>query len=536
MIRSFLTKRILFYLFTILLPLLPAKLAISQNQSGRYGDLGNGNYQNPILPADFSDPDITSVGADYYAISSTFQYSPGVVILHSTDLVNWKIVGHVVQDLTTISPEMNWNRMNRTGSGIWAGSIRYNKGQFRIYFGTPDEGYFMSSASHPEGPWSPVTPILKEAGWDDPCSFQDIDGQEYLIGTRYSPDPMDGVRYKIHLFKLTADGKSLEPGFDRVIHQSRGSEANKLYRISGMYYHYFSEIRPEGRVAMMGRSHSITGPYEYHQLIHVNPKVDREPNQGGFVQSPDGKWWFLTHQGTGAWEGRALCLLPVTWQDGWPIIGTPGMDGIGSMIWQNRKPIPTTQANPHFFEDDFSRARLNPEWEWHYQPRADKWTFVDPGGLRLSAFQPRVLGNLLKAGNMLTCRTLNTGGGIVTVKLDVTRMASGQVAGLSHYGGEYGWLGVEQSHDQRHITYSANGKETSGPLVSVKYIWLRSILSPDGETTWAYSFDGRIFTAFGERYKFEWKHYRGDRIGIFTYNNDSDTGSIDVNWFRYDYD
>jgi beta-xylosidase len=460
-----------------------------------------------------------------------------MVVLHSKDLVNWKTAGHVVSNLTRISPEMNWDRMNRTGTGIWAGSIRFHAGRFWAYFGTPDEGYFMSTATSATGPWEPVSQVLKSPGWDDPCVFWDDDGQGYLVGTRYAEDPQDGIPYKVHLFKLTADGKALEPGFDAVIHQSTGSEANKLYKWNGLYYHYFSEVKPEGRVAMMGRSRRIAGPYEYSQLNHVNPEVDREPNQGGFVQTEKGDWWFLTHQGTGAWEGRAMCLLPVTWINGWPIIGKAGPDGIGSMVWKARKPVSGFSAAPRHFLDGFTGGRLGPAWEWNYQPRDERWSLTArPGWLRLAAFRPLEPGNLLKAGNTLTQRVVNAGGGAVTVKLDVARMADGQAAGLCHYGAAYGWLGVVQTGGMRRIAYSANGRQIAGPALRGANVWLRSIVSSAGDTAWAFSLDGKSFTPFGQRYAFEWAHYRGDRVGIFTYNDQADAGWVDVDWFRYDFE
>ena len=213
-----------------------------------WGDQGDGTYENPVFPSDYSDLDCIRVGADYYAISSTFQFSPGMVILHSRDLVNWTIQGHAVSDLTQISPELNWNRMNRYGKGIWAGSIRNHAGRFWIYFGTPDEGYFMTTANEINGPWEPLHALLPEAGWDDCCPFWDDDGQGWLVGSNFR----DG--YKTHLWKLTVDGRDIVRDSDRVIYQSRGSEANKLYKFNGLYYHFFSEVQSAGRVIMMQRA------------------------------------------------------------------------------------------------------------------------------------------------------------------------------------------------------------------------------------------------------------------------------------------
>ncbi|MBC7784902.1 MAG: glycoside hydrolase 43 family protein, partial [Burkholderiales bacterium] len=257
-----------------------------------WGDQGDGTYVNPIFPSDYSDLDCIRVGDDYYAISSTFQFSPGVVILHSKDLVTWKTIGHAVTDLTPIAPELNWDQMNRYGRGVWAGAIRHHAGRFWIYFGTPDEGFFMTSAKDPAGPWEPLHALWRVKGWDDPCPFWDDDGQGYFICSNFSGG------YAIHLFKLSADGKSLEPGFDKTLYQSKGSEANKLYKINGLYYHYFSEVHSEGRVVMMRRSKSLDGPWEMKQLNHVNKRLDKEPNQGGIVQAPSGDWWFVSHQGT----------------------------------------------------------------------------------------------------------------------------------------------------------------------------------------------------------------------------------------------
>ena len=147
--------------------------------------------------------------------------------------------------------------------------------------------------------------VLGEAGWDDPCPFWDDDGRAYLVTTHFKTEVSNGKSYNIHLFRMTADGEHLTAGSDRIIHQSKGSEANKLYKIDGVYYHYYSEIKAEGRVPIMERARSLSGPWEQRQLMHVQPTVDKEPNQGGLVELLSGKWQFVSHQGTGDWEGRA---------------------------------------------------------------------------------------------------------------------------------------------------------------------------------------------------------------------------------------
>jgi beta-xylosidase len=495
-----------------------------------WGDQGDGSYLNPVIPSDYSDIDCIRVGADYYAISSTFQFSPGVVILHSKDLVNWNILGHVISDLNQIGPELNWDKMSRYGKGVWAGAIRFHDNKFWVYFGTPNEGYFMSTAKDPAGPWEPLHSVLKAAGWDDCCPFWDDDGQGYLVGSNFS----DG--YKIHLFKLTADGRDIVPESDQVIHQSKGSEANKLYKINGLYYHFFSENKSEGRVVMMERAKNIAGPYtEIKQLTHAD-KAAMEPNQGGLVQTEKGDWYFFTHHGTGAWEGRCDSLLPVTWIDGWPIIGAVGADGIGSMVWSGKIPVANTAIVTPQTDDEFNETSLPPQWEWNYQPRAEKWSLTErPGFLRLHAFKPLKTGDLMTAGNTLTQRVLRTKNNVVTIALDLSGMADGQVAGLCHFAKDNSTLGVRQTGMTLALEFTNNKKITPGPAITSKKIWLRSTWGLDGKSQYSYSVDGTTFTPFGDPYQLTWGNYRGDRIGIYTYNDQGETGYVDVDWFHYTY-
>ncbi len=495
-----------------------------------WGDQGNGTYRNPVLPSDYSDLDCIRVGSDYYAISSTFQYSPGMVILHSKDLVNWTILSHAVADLTQIGPELNWDRMNRYGKGIWAGAIRYHDQRFWIYFGTADEGYFMTTAANPAGPWEPLHPVLAGPGWDDCCPFWDDDGQGYLVGTNFR----DG--YKIYLWKLTADGREIVPDSGKVIYQSRGSEANKLYKVNGIYYHLFSEVKPEGRAVMMQRASNINGPYSDPRQLNHAEKQFKEPNQGGLVQTEKGDWYWFTHHGTGDWAGRIASLLPVTWVDGWPILGTVGPDGIGTMAWSGRKPVDGTPIATPQTNDEFVSTTLAPQWEWNYQPRAEKWSLTErPGWLRLHAFAPLQKDALLKAGNTLTQRCLQTTANEVVVKFDLSGMADGQKAGLCHYARTYSFLGAAQDGATRHIEFNDNGHITRGPEVTGKLLWVKSTWGADGKSQYAYSEDGETFTPCGDNYQLTWGNYRGDRLGIFSFNNKGESGYVDVDFFHHTY-
>jgi beta-xylosidase len=498
----------------------------------RWGDQGDGTYLNPVLPSDYSDIDCIRVGSDYYAISSTFQYSPGVVILHSKDLVNWRILSHVVTDLTQIGPELNWDRMNRAGKGVWAGAIRHHAGKFWVYFGTPDEGYFMSTARDPAGPWEPLHQVMKSGGWDDCCPFWDDDGQGYFVGTHYREG------YKTFLFKLTPDGRDLVKGSEILINEGARREASKLFKIGDTYYHFFSEWKEGiGRYVMMQRAKKITGPYtEVKQLSHASRDA-MEPNQGGIVQTEAGDWYFFTHHGTGRWEGRCASLLPVTWIDGWPILGTVGADGIGRMAWSGKKPVAGTPIVTPQTSDDFSATQLPPQWEWNYQPRAEKWSLTErPGFLRLHAFKPLRPDDFTGAGNTLTQRCFRTAENVVTLALDLSGMADGQVAGLSHFSKTHSTLRIRCDGDARTLEFTENKKVTTGPTISGGKIWLRSTWGLDGVSRYAYSTDGTTFTPFGEPYQLSWGHYRGDRLGIFTYNDKGEAGYLDVDSFDYTYD
>ncbi len=509
--------------------------AADQSQKWGYwpmwGDQGDGTYRNPVLPSDYSDIDCIRVGSDYYAISSTFQFSPGMVILHSKDLVNWSILGHVITDVTQIGPELNWDKMNRYGRAVWAGAIRYHDKKFWVFFGTPDEGYFMSTAKNPAGPWEPLHQVLKDSGWDDCCPFWDDDGQGYLVGTYFRDN------YTTYLFKLTPDGRDIIKETGLIINKGSRREANKLYKINGIYYHFFSEHKPDiGRYIMMQRSKNIFGPYsEVKQLKHVDRQF-MEPNQGGIVQTEQGEWYFFTHHGTGSWEGRCNSLLPVTWINGWPIIGKVGDDGIGNMVWSGKKPVQGMPIMTPQADDEFEDTSLPPQWEWNYQPRADKWSLTERlGWLRLHAFKPLQFDELLKAGNTLTQRCFRTSSNEVIIKLDLSGMADGQKAGLCHFAKTPSTLGVSQQGATRTLEYKSNGKITPGTVITGNNLWLKSTWGLDGNSQYAYSMDGISYTNFGDLYQLTWGNYRGDRIGIYSYNNKADEGYVDVDFFHYTY-
>ena len=517
--------------------LLAWSVSLSAQEWGRWnvwGDTHDGYYQNPVLPADFSDIDCIEHDGVYYMISSTFQYQPGMIIMKSTDMVNWEVAGYAVKDIRQISPAMNYDVMDRYGRGIWAGAIRWHRGRFYVYFGTPDEGYFMTSAERVEGPWDDLTKMSIGDGWDDPCPFIDDYGNGYLVATCFKDN------YKTYVFSLTRNLKDIVPDSRRLIHQGAGREANKLYKRDGWYYHLFSEVNHEGRRLMIQRSRVPSGPYEGVRPMSEVQRNFHEPNQGGFLFDQAGNCFFLTHHGDGDWSGRIASLLPVTWKDGWPIIGQPNANGIGEMVWRYPVPVVAKQKSDRKAVERTSRRtqfwqkRTNQQhdascdaWEWNYYPRTDMESVSYQGGrmrLKLKAFKPLEPDNLLKVGNILTTRSWRIPQSRVTVRLDISGMADGQRAGICHFSSDWSMFGVEQTGKERYLFFHKNG-ETSHRLLTLRghgsrAIYLRSEWGLDGMSHYFYSYDGiRFLPTEGTDYQLRWGYYRGDRLGMFTYNN-----------------
>ena len=511
-----------------------------------------GMYRNPIVPADYSDLDCIRVGDDYYAISSTMQFSPGMTILHSRDLVNWEMAGHAVSDLSEISGALTWKEMDRYGRGVWAGTLRYHKGRFYVFFGTPDEGYFMTSAARAEGPWEPLTPLLTEAGWDDCTAIWDKRGKGYFVGTCFK----DG--YKTYIFDMAADGKSINRNSARLINEGNGREANKLIYHKGYYYLVFSEHKNGiGRYVMAKRDKKLTGPFKEEKQLLLPCREANEPNQGGIIEGKDGQWYFLTHHGSGDWSGRVMSLLPVQWIDGWPMIGSlpseedggRGSGQPGSMVWQGKMPVKVKSEERRLKNetlrmqqsDDFDAAELGPQWQWNYEPRKEMFSLSErPGWLRLKAFMPLKPGVFLKAGNTLTQRSFRTPHNEVIVKLDISHTADGLHAGLVHFASQSASLGIVNRQGQNYLEFTRNDASTGsaqnarrqGIAIPSSCLWLKSSWGLDGKSTFYYSFDGHDFIEFGQ-YQLSWGYYRGDRIGIYCYNDLSENGFIDVDYLNY---
>ncbi len=505
-----------------------------------WGDQGDGTYKNPVLKTDYSDPDITRVGKDFYLIGSAFSFV-GMQILQSQDLVNWKIIGQIYPSLS-MSPK--YDQMNGYSQGTWAPSIRYHNGEFYVYVCTPHDGLYMWHTKNPAGLWSDTVTVKAIARWEDPCPFWDDDGQAYLVHSLYGAGPLI-------LHKMSADGTTLlDDG--KEIYRGNVAEGPKLFKRNGYYY----ISHPEGGVDTGGqvvlRSKNIDGPYEAKQVLD-----NSQPHQGGIVELDSGEGWFIGFKSDG-WLGRVDYLEPVVWEkDDWPTFG----DG-GKNVDQMKKPNVGLNLPPSHPEvnDEFDKPVLDPVWQWNHNPVNENWSLTEaPGFLRLKAL-PAVAtrpGNIMRSARNTLTQQLWDDFGVIDVKLSTAKLADGQRAGITFESGEnFGWIGVEQADGKRHITAemgsagparfgeaggngaSAAMPDFSGPEVA-DAIHLRATYEPTGNSNrnaaghFSFSLDGKTFTPVPGNATLSFSDWKGARIGLFTYGPNS--GDADFDYFHYRY-
>ena len=335
-----------------------------------------------------------------------------------------------------------------------------------------------------------------------------------------------------------------------VTHPYRTSEANKMFKRNGYYYFFFSEVRPvdgfEPRIPVLLRSKSIYGPYKLKEILHSQGYVkDFEPNQGSLVDTPDGKdWYFITHHGTGHFSGRFLSVLPMKWINDWPEISDDSdHDGVGEMVWEEKKPNLISPDIKMQTSDEFSSVKLGVQWQWNQQPRADKWSLTEnPGFLRLYAFKPLEEMNFFTAGNTIGQRYYRCENSVATIKLEISGMANGQDAGICQYDGgkRFSSLGIGMDYDDKKLIYKVkedqkNVSESVGIVIpkKVKTVYIQVKADFNGVCNFEYSFDNKKYTAFGGSSQLNWAWFRGTRFGIYNYNSLQEAGFVDVDWFRY---
>ena len=470
-----------------------------------WGDQGDGTYRNPVLNADYSDPDVIRVGDDFWLVASDFHFV-GVQVLHSRDLVNWELAGQVFPRLAM---HAKYDEMNGYAQGTWAPTIRHHDGTFYVYVCTPYDGLFMWQAKDPRGPWSETVTVKAVSGWEDPAPFWDDDGKAYLVHSVLGAGPLI-------LHRMSPDGRTLlDEG--KEIYRGKVAEGPKLFKRKGWYYISL----PEGGVDRGGqtvlRSRTIEGPYERRVVL-----PDGSPHQGGIVELANGEGWFLGFKSTGH-LGRVVHLQPVQWgDDDWPVFGDAGRP---VARWKKPAVARPQPAGRPAASDEFDGKALGLQWQWNHNPVPEAWSLsARPGWLRLKA---RPASDLTRARNTLT-QKLWDDAGVVDVALDTRGMADGQRAGFTFLSGSaFGWVGVAMQGGVRRIAWDGG----EGPALTGDAVWLRGRYVGDAARL-EYSLDGRSYTDTGAAFTLKFAHWKGARVGLFCYGR---RGSVDVDSVRYRY-
>lgn len=534
------------FAFTFLVFLISTSGVHSQDSISRVWtpDNGDGTYTNPILHADYSDPDAIRVGDDYYMISSSFEDVSGLPILHSKDLVNWQLVGHA---LPRLLPENHFSTP-RHGEGVWAPSIRYHEGEFYIYYPDPDFGIYLTKANDPAGPWS--TPILVQSGKGliDPCPLWDDDGKVYLVhafaGSRA------GIKSILVVKQLSADGTQV---IDNGVIVYDGHEIDptvegpKFYKRNGYYYIFAPAggVREGWQIVL--RSKNIYGPYERKLVMHQGGTAVNGPHQGAWVTTQKGEDWFLHFQDKGAY-GRVVHLQPMTWKNNWPVIGTDADgDGTGEPVMTYKKPNvgrSYPKATPSE-SDEFNGTKLGLQWQWMANPKPGSF-FLNPskGSLRLYGQMLPPDDNIWTGGQVLQ-QKFPAEAFTVTIKMSFhpNPKLQNERAGLVIMGMSYVGLALKSTADGQQLVYlqaidaQKGGAETEQMIASVeegKPFYLRVQVSAGAQCRFSYSVDGKNFKQAGEKFTAEPGRWKGAKFGIFATRTGvtNDAGFADFDWIR----
>lgn len=512
-------------------------------------DRGDGTYKNPILYADYSDPDVIRVGDDYYMTSSSFSHFPGLPVLHSKDLVNWSIIGHAATRYPVdefVEPQH--------GKAIWAPALRYHNGEFYIYVGDPDRGIFMTKAKNPAGPWDPLQLIRKVTGWIDPCPLWDDDGNAYLVHA--FANSRVGIKSILAVNKMNNEGTQiLDDGIVVFVgHKNHPTiEGPKFYKRNGYYYIF----APAGGVKTgwqtVLRSKNVFGPYEDKIVLEQGSTNVNGPHQGAWITTQTGEDWFVHFQDRYAY-GRIVHLQPMRWELDWPVMGIDqNGNGIGEPADTFKKPnvgtsypILATQTT-----DEFEAASLGLQWQWeaNYQ---NCWFSLEArkGWLRLYSQQPAAsYKNLWNVANLLL-QKMPAPNFSATTRLEFMPQSPGEKAGLVVFGMDYASITIEQSDEGYRVVQTVCVKAEKGSpeetgasaLVPSPGLFLRVTVRLENEReivpkvlcSFSYSVDGKQFTALGKEFVAKEGQWVGAKVGVFALAGVAATkpGYVDFDWFR----
>jgi beta-xylosidase len=490
--------------------------------SGWVPDCGEGLYQNPVLYADYSDPDIVCVENDVYMVASSFNHIPGLPVLHSKDLVNWTLVNHVVPRINNV----HYDKV-QPGKGIWAPSIRYHNGLFWVFYSMPDEGIFMSFAQDPTKAWSEPHCIKAVKGWIDPCPFWDDDGRAWLVHAfAYS---RSGIKHQLQLCEMAPDATSLlDEGrilFDGTISHPT-LEGPKVYRRHEWYYIFAPAGGVESGWQTVLRSRHITGPYEARDVLHQGNSKVNGPHQGGWVELKNGECWFMHFQ-EAAHAGRIVHLQPMRWrEDGWPEIGENiNREGLGQPVMVHQKPainLPVTPCIPQT-SDEFLKGEYGLQWQWQANPQ-DNWRVSSPMGMQLTCclLGPRGLYDTPQ----LLLQKFSAPAFTAITRLEPHFHHTGEQSGVIVYGERYGAVSVCQQEEARVLVFDFGWMSDKGVLSQKrilletlkedKPVFLKAEIFPRGVCHFAFRQDDRdVWKGISPPFSACAGKWVGAKIGIF---------------------
>ncbi|WP_316769955.1 glycoside hydrolase 43 family protein [Pedobacter frigiditerrae] len=487
--------------------------------------------QNPIIYADVPDLSMIRVGKIYYMSSTTMHMNPGVPIMKSTDLVNWKIVSYAYDTLGNSDELTLSNGKWDYGRGSWASSLRFHNGTYYVstFSGTTGKTYIYSTKNIEKGPWKCVS--FKPSLHDHSLFFED-DGRVYMV---YGAGKINLVELKDDLSGIKSakpttiiENASLPAG-SAVGLQAEGSQ---LFKINGKYYIFHITWPKNGmRTVVIHRSDNLTGPYEGKVALQ-----DLGVAQGGLINTPEGKWFSYLFRDYGS-VGRIPYLVPVNWKDGWPVLGENGKVPAALELPASKGLIPGIVAS-----DEFTRKKNEPllplVWQWNHNPDNASWSVSKrPGFFRITT--SRIDTNILLARNTLTQRTIGpVSSG--TISMDIINMKSGDRAGLMLLQRKYGWVGVKNENGKRKVVMVSDQKGTvEGEEVpdGQQTVFLKASCDFKNRTDkgyFFYSFDGKTWKPIGETLQMSYTlpHFIGYRFGLFNYATEIAGGYVDFDYFR----
>jgi len=488
-------------------------------------DRGDGTYRNPVLFADYSDPDVVRVGNDYWMTASSFCHIPGLPVLHSRDLINWTLVNHALPRLV---PEDHYSTP-RAGCGVWAPSIRHHDGRFWIFYADPDFGVYFVSAADPAGEWTEPFLLIPGKGLIDPCPFWDDDGTAWLVhGWARS---RSGISNRITLHRMEPDCTRVLDEGTTIIDANkldgwRTLEGPKFYKRDGWYWIF----APAGGVAegyqAVFRSRSIAGPFENRIVLEQGSTPVNGPHQGAWVDTPSGEHWFFHFQERQPY-GRILHLQPMHWRDdGWPVMGDdPDGDGTGEPVLVHAKPgLPQQAVAVPATSDDFDGTALGLQWQWQANPRAE-WASLSasPGSLRLACVSLSKPDTHWLAAHLLL-QKFPAPAFTATAVVRFSPEQVGDTAGLMVFGYDYAWLGLRQDENGLKLALMTckaaqrDGREVEAATAVVPAgveIHLRVEVSEGGLCQFAWSTDGANFEKIGGAFQATESRWVGAKVGIF---------------------